>query len=114
MATERCERTDFPIDMCHCPDHGGPKSALPYQERVLLAPEYDGLRPPKDAILVSATGIAHWYGCDHLPDYAYLVPPRYGWIEDRNAWSRIGNHEVAATGGNLARQAQRRCLDCDF
>jgi hypothetical protein len=114
MATERCDRTDFPIEMCHCPDHGGPKSATPYQERVLPAPEYDGPRPPRDAILVSATGIAHWYGCDHLPDYVYLVPPKYGWIDDHNAWSRIGNHEVAATGGNLARRAQRRCLDCDF
>ena len=40
---------------------------------------------------MSGTGTAHWYGCDHLPDYEYLVPPKYGWIEDRNAWPRIGN-----------------------
>jgi hypothetical protein len=73
-----------------------------------------GPRPPKDAILISGTGTVHWYGCDHLPDYEFLVPPKYGWIEDRDVWPRIGNHEVRATGGNLARLAQRRCLDCDY
>lgn len=64
--------------------------------------------------LISGTGTAHWFGCDHLPDYEYLVPPKYGWIEDRAVWPRIGNHEVKATGGNAARVALRRCLDCDY
>jgi hypothetical protein len=75
---------------------------------------YDGPRPPKDAILISDTGTAHWYGCDHLPEYEFLVPPKYGWVEDRAEWPRIGNHEVAATGGNRVRVARRRCLDCDY
>jgi hypothetical protein len=114
VAIERCERTEFPTDMCTCPDHGGPSVASPTREQVHPAPEYDGPRPPKDAILISATGTAHWYGCDHLPDYEYIVPPKYGWINDRDAWPLIGNHDVKATGGNLARIAQRRCLDCDY
>jgi len=114
MAVERCERTDLPEDMCSCPDHGGPALAPPVEERVHPAPDYHGPRPSKDAILVSATGTAHWYGCDHLPDYEYLVPPKYGWIDDRAVWPRIGNHEVMATSGNRARVAVRRCLDCDY
>lgn len=88
--------------------------AIPTKEHVHPPPRYDGPRPPKDAILVSATGIAHWYGCDHLPDHDYLVPPKYGWIDDRSVWPRIGNHEVRATGGNLERVALRRCLACDY
>jgi hypothetical protein len=111
---ERCERTDFPVDMCTCPVHGGPKTSARTKEQVHPAPDYDGPRPPKDAILISPTGIAHWYGCDHLPEYEYLVPPKYAWIEDRTVWPRIGNHEVRATGGNRARLALRRCLDCDY
>jgi hypothetical protein len=114
MAVERCDRTDLPVDMCSCADHGGPPTAMTRAEQVHAAPDYAGPRPPKDAILISGTGIAHWYGCDHLPDYEYLVPPKYGWIEDRAVWSRIGNHAVEATGGNLARVALRRCLDCDY
>jgi hypothetical protein len=114
MAVERCDRTELPVDMCSCADHGGASSATSRAEQVHAAPEYTGPRPPKDAILISATGIAHWHGCDHLPDYEYLVPPKYGWIEDGAAWQRIGNHEVQATGGNLARLALRRCLDCDY
>jgi hypothetical protein len=113
MGGERCDRTDLLVEMCTCADHGGAKFRPAKMERVHPAPEYEGPRPPKNAILVSETGTAHWYGCDHLPDYEYLVPPKYGWIEDRNAWPRIGNHEVQPTGGNLARLAQRRCLDCD-
>jgi hypothetical protein len=111
---ERCDRSDLPVDMCTCPDHGGPTVLASVKEREHPPPEYHGLRPSKDAILISPTGIAHWYGCDHLPDYEYLVPPKYGWIDDRGAWPRIGNHEVRATGGNLERLAQRRCLDCDI
>lgn len=114
MAVERCDRTDLPVDMCSCADHGGPPAGITRLEQVHAAPDYTGPRPPKDAILISGTGIAHWYGCDHLPDYEYLVPPKYGWIEDRAVWARIGNHSVEATGGNLARVALRRCLDCDY
>jgi len=113
MAVQPCERTEFPVDMCTCPNHGGVKSPPRRKEQVHAAPAYDAPRPPKDAILISETGTAHWYGCDHLPDFEFLVPPKYGWIEERDVWPRIGNHEVRATSGNLARLAQRRCSDCD-
>ena len=113
MAVERCGRTDFPVDMCIYPDHGGARPASPKKEQVHPAPQYDGPRPPKDAILISKTGTAHWFGCDHVPDYEFLVPPKYGWIENRGVWRRIGNHKLEATGGNLAGLAQRRGLDCD-
>ena len=114
MAVERCDQTDLPVDMCSCQDHGGQPISITRTERVHAAPEYTGPRPPKDAILISGTGVAHWYGCDHLPGYEYLVPPKYGWIEDRDVWTRIGNHTIEATGGNPARVALRRCLDCDY
>lgn len=59
------------------------------------------------------SGRAHWYGCPHLPAYEYLVPPTWGWIDDRSCWQSIGTHEVPATGGNTSLVATVRCLDCD-
>lgn len=105
--------TELPVEMCHCPRHGGARVHRRH-EQVHPPPRYEGPRPPKDAILVSSSGIAHHYGCEHLPDYSYLVPPTYGWIEDFSLWGRIGVHEVQATGGNTSRVAIRRCLDCDW
>lgn len=64
-------------------------------------------------MLISPAGIAHRHGCLHLPDYPWLVPPRWGWVEDSAVWPRIGAHSVQATHGNNARIAERRCLDCD-
>lgn len=64
--------------------------------------------------MVHRTGKAHWYGCSHLPDYEYLVPPTWGWISDRSLWQRIGSHEIPATEGNTDLVATARCLDCDL
>ena len=93
--------------------HGGVRAPPPKKEQIHPPPQYDGPRPPKDAILISGTGQLTGSAAITLPGYEFLVPPKYGWIDDRGVWPRIGNHEVRATGGNLARVAQRRCLDCD-
>jgi hypothetical protein len=89
--TERREKTDMLIDSCPCPQHlgldttSGPRRA----ETIHAAPTYDGPRPSNDAILVSSTGLAHGYGgCNGLPEYEYLVPPRWGWITGRRHISR--------------------------
>ncbi len=113
MSEERCGSTDLPLSMCGCTRHGGARVQRK-QETVHPPRPYHGERPPKDAILVSKTGIAHHYGCDHLPDYEYLIPPNYGWIVDASVWQRIGTHQVPATAGNTSRVAVRRCLDCDW
>ncbi len=77
-------------------------------------PDYDGPRPRPQDILISPTGIAHRSGCTHLPEAAWLIPPRWGWSSDATQWSRIGNgHALRATAGNLDRIATRRCNDCD-
>ena len=113
MAEERCEHTEMLVAECNCHLHGGPRLAPGRPENVSPAPRYEGVRPPKDAILVHSNGNAHWFGCQHLPGYEYLVPPTWGWIDDHALWPRIGNHEVPATGGNTDLVAVRRCLDCD-
>lgn len=110
---ERCDTTDLPVAMCACPRHGGVRERRK-TETVHPPRRYDGDRPPKDAILVSKAGIAHHYGCEHLPDYEYLIPPDWGWIKDPREWQRIGSHQVPATEGNTTRIAGRRCLDCDW
>ncbi|MEJ7743208.1 MAG: hypothetical protein WKF73_12005 [Nocardioidaceae bacterium] len=81
--------------------------------RVQQAPPCEGERPPEDAILVSKTGTAHQYGCQHLPDDARLIPSGYGWISDATLWQQIGTQHVPATEGNTNRVAVRRCMDCD-
>jgi hypothetical protein len=113
MSGEICDFMDLPVESCTCPEHAKPSDRRP-SEVEHPPPTYEGPRPPKDAILVSATNMAHWYGgCEHLPDYAYLVPPRYGWIEDRTLWPQIGQRQIRATAGNTDRVAERRCSDCD-
>ena len=72
----------------------------------------DGTGPSKSAILISRKGIAHHYGCHHLPAATVLVAPDWGWIEDTQSWPKIGGDAQRATGGNLARSATRRCTDC--
>lgn len=71
-----------------------------------------GTGPSKSAILISRKGIAHHYGCHHLPALSVLSPPDWGWIEDPTSWPKIGSDAQQATGGNLARSATRRCTDC--
>jgi len=112
MPEERCSRSDLPVRQCGCPAHGGPSQRY-VPETAARPPDYDGPRPRPDDILISARGVAHRSGCDHLPDYRYLVPPAWGWIEDTTVWPRIGVHHVRATSGNTKRVAERRCLDCD-
>jgi hypothetical protein len=113
MAAQRCDLTELPIDQCSCAQHRGGSNGPPRVETEHPPPDYAGPRPPKDAILVHKSGRAHWYGCQHLPSYEYLVPPTWGWIDDRLAWQRIGQHRVRATGGKTALVADARCLDCD-
>jgi hypothetical protein len=95
----RCSTTELPLSMCGCAQHRGPSTSTGSETAHPRRP-YHGDRPPKEAILVSGTGTAHHYGCQHLPDYAYLIPPVYGWIIDAAAWQRIGTHQVPATAGN--------------
>jgi hypothetical protein len=113
VVEEICDLTDMLASECGCRNHRG-AATQSSAEQVHPPREYHGERPPKDAILVSRTGIAHHYGCTHLPHYDYLVPPDYGWIEDTSQWQRIGVHHVPATAGNTERVAIRRCLDCDW
>ena len=65
---------------------------------------------------MSSTGLAHRYGgCSGLPEYEYLVPPRWGWITDQTVWQRIApTHPVPVDGGNTQLVAERRCSDCDL
>lgn len=114
MPDERCEDTWLLVSECGCPTHRGPALRPSGVEEVHPPSEYEGARPPRDAILVHRSGRAHWYGCQHLPEYEYLVPPTWGWIEDRGTWQRIGPHRqpVPASGGASV-LAEVRCLDCD-
>ena len=108
-----------------CPIHDGPATSAPQSAVVAVQgqglsgpeappPNYHGPRPSSDSVLISATGRAHRLGaCANLPDYVYLVPPKWGWINDPSVWQRIGVHEIRAREGNLDRVATRRCLDCD-
>jgi hypothetical protein len=114
MTDQRCELTELPIAQCSCPQHGGTLSAARGIETEHPPPNYVGPRPPKDSILVHKSGRAHWYGCPHLPSYDYLVPPIWGWIEDRTRWQKIGQDQVPATGGNMRLVADVRCRDCDI
>lgn len=111
--TELCPVHDWPRYQCPPECRGaGPAQGSGWVEHP--PPVYDGPRPSPDAILISPAGIAHRLGaCAHLPEYAYLAPPTWGWTDDASQWPRIGGSEVSATAGNLQRVAHRRCLDCD-
>jgi hypothetical protein len=112
VSEERCDHSELPVSSCGCPQHGGPSQRY-VPETAAPPPAYTGPRPRPDDILVSRTGTAHRSGCDHLPDYRYLIPPQWGWIEDPKVWPRIGPHAITSTGGRTSRVAVRRCLDCD-
>ena len=96
-----------------CPPECSASRRGPSQWVASVEPDYDGPRPGPESILISSTGFAHRLGCQHLPEYAWLVPPKWGWTESADLWSRIGVHPVHATQGNTHRVAERRCLDCD-
>jgi hypothetical protein len=109
MTETRCEQTELPVSMCCCRIHE--------VKVVAMAPAVGsamsgGTGPSKSAILISRKGIAHHYGCHHLPSLSVLSPPDWGWIEDPTSWPKIGSDAQQATGGNLARSATRRCTDC--
>jgi hypothetical protein len=109
-----CPKHDWPRYQCpqECQEGGAQLSGTGWVEHP--PPSYDGPRPTPDAILISPAGIAHRLGaCAHLPEFAYLAPPKWGWTDSAADWSRIGTTEVPATAGNLDRVAHRRCLDCD-
>ena len=111
MTETRCEQTELPVSMCSCRIH----EVRPAPLAANLAPSTgnnDGSGPSKSAILISRKGIAHHYGCHHLPEYAVLAPPDWGWIEDPASWSKITGAAQTATGGNLNRAATRHCGDC--
>lgn len=111
--TEVCPKHDWPLYQCPPECRGGAKpSSKTWVEQP--PPEYDGPRPTTESILISPGGIAHRLGaCMHLPDYPWLVPPKWGWTDDASRWHEIGNRELQATAGNMSRVAHRRCLDCD-
>ena len=109
---ERCEFSDSPASLCVCPKHGGP-SQRSVPETVSPPPVYDGPRPRAQDILVSKNGVAHRSGCVSSPDYRYLVPPAWGWIDGTRVWGRIGSQPVLATSGNTSIVAVRRCTDCN-
>ena len=108
-----CPRHDWPL--YQCPDEcRGKSSPLGTSWVEHPPPAYDGPRPTAESILISPGGIAHRLeACNHLPDFAYLAPPKWGWTDSPTDWGRIGSVEVAATAGNTDRVAHRRCLDCD-
>lgn len=110
MSGEPCERHEMPW-CAECAGHTGRARRV---ETPSPPPVYDGPRPAPADILISPTSMAHHSGCSHLPDHPWLVPPKWGWVDDPTVWPRIGNgHTVQATLGNTDRVAERRCSDCD-
>jgi hypothetical protein len=109
MTETRCDQTELPVSMCSCRIHEVRQAPV---MAVAAQAGKPGAGPSKSAILISRKGIAHHYGCHHLPEYAVLAPPDWGWIEDPTSWPKIGGDAQKATGGNLARSATRRCGDC--
>ena len=98
-----------------CAECAGPSWRAQASEVSSAPPNYDGPRPTPRDILISPKGVAHLSGCQHLPDYPWLTPPKWGWVSDPSLWTRIGNgHTLQATAGNLERVATRRCADCDL
>ncbi len=107
-----CERHDWPLYQCPPECRGAKPESKAWVEHP--PPPYEGPRPTSDAILISPSGIAHRLGaCSHLPDYPWLVPPKWGWTATSAGWGSISVHPLPATEGNTSRLAERRCLDCD-
>ncbi|GGV99934.1 hypothetical protein GCM10010230_26860 [Streptomyces narbonensis] len=111
MAELRCDRCDFVIGMgCACPADGSAPKARP-----AASPRQERRRFPADTILISPTQYAHLPGaCTHLTE-ELVTAPRWGWIPTPPAglWDRLSSsYPATATEGNTARQAVRRCEEC--
>lgn len=110
MKEERCERCDCLIGLgCACSSAASavsPQSASPTRQ--------EWRHFAADTILVSPTQYAHLPGCTHLTE-ELVKSPRWGWIPQppRGLWDRLSSsHPATATAGNTARQAVRRCEEC--
>jgi hypothetical protein len=113
-AVDRCDKHDMVLrDCAEC----SPRNAaqLPYIS------EYRWIKFGPDAILISRPGsgerIAHIPGaCDHHTEADVLdTKNSWGWVDnpEPGTWLRISRHApLGATGGNLDREADRRCHDC--
>jgi hypothetical protein len=111
MKEERCERCDCIIGLgCGCSSDGAVRKRSPAAQSL---EEWRRFSP--DAILISPTQYAHVPGaCAHLTE-ELVKPPRWGWIPapPPGLWDRLSSsHPATATDGNIARQATRRCEDC--
>ncbi|WP_345042515.1 hypothetical protein [Streptomyces sannanensis] len=78
-------------------------------------PPREWRRFPAATILISPTRYAHLPGaCAHLTE-ELVKAPRWGWIPDPppGLWDRLSSgYPATATEGNTARQAIRRCEEC--
>lgn len=107
---ERCERCECIIGLgCGCPPNGAVPTA-----RSSVAVREEWRRFPPQTILISPTGYAHLPGCTHLTE-ELVKAPRWGWISEPSPglWDRLSSsYPATATEGNTARQATRRCEEC--
>ncbi|WP_411082689.1 hypothetical protein [Streptomyces sp. cmx-18-6] len=111
MDERRCERCDFLIGMgCACPPDGSVPRARP-----AASPQQEWERFRADTILISSTQYAHLPGaCTHVVE-ELVTAPRWGWIPapPTGLWDRLSSsYPATATEGNTARQAVRRCEEC--
>ena len=90
-----CDLCDLPRDQC---THGRAEVAQRAAAQVSM-------------LHVSPTGYAHLPDCMHKDDPDFS---RWGEINEKGAWTRLGNGEsIAATGGsNLSLVATKRCQTC--
>ncbi|MFJ4826088.1 hypothetical protein ACIP5L_22740 [Streptomyces bacillaris] len=111
MSDIRCERCELIVGAgCSCPTNGSP----PRVARSSSAPQAPRAGWPRNAIIISEAGNAHYPGCNHLSD-SEIRAPKFGWVTDPapNAWRLIAEERpLHATQGNVDRIAVRRCQTC--
>lgn len=112
MAEVRCDRCDFVIGLgCACPPDGSAPKAC-----AVRSSRQEWRLFPADTMLISPTQYAHLPGaCAHLTE-DLVTAPRWGWIPSPPAglWDRLSSsYPATATEGNTARQAVKRCEECE-
>ena len=115
MREECCERCDCIIGLgCACSAEG----SAPRRGPAVSAsrPRQKWQRFAEETILISHRGYAHMPGaCTHVSE-EYVTAPRWGWIPNPppGLWGRLSSsYPAVATEGNTARQAVRRCEECE-